>query len=298
VNVARRGLVSVALAALAACSPGAPDPEGRSRGDVLPGKGVRFVAIGDFGTGSDDQSAVAAAMCELLEREPFRYVVTTGDNIYESGAPRDFEAKFFSPYACLLSEGVRFRAALGNHDLMNNYKEFELRKPVFGMPARFYAWRLGAVSFVTLDSNTLIADGRYDIDQVRWLNRALERVRGEPWTIVVAHHPVYSGGGRHGPTPGFDELLGRTFSKLGVDLMLAGHDHVYSRARVDDVTYVVTGGGGAPLAWCVTPLPSPVRRCEAEHHFVEVEATRHRMTLSAIDQSGNLLDRTEVTSNE
>ena len=37
------------------------------------------------------------------------------------------------------------------------------------------------------------------------------------------------------------------FVEHGVDIVFAGHDHYYYRTVRDDIQYVVTGGGGAPL---------------------------------------------------
>jgi hypothetical protein len=39
-----------------------------------------------------------------------------GDNIYGGSSAKDFEKKFEAPYKALLDSGVKFYAALGNHD--------------------------------------------------------------------------------------------------------------------------------------------------------------------------------------
>lgn len=239
-------VLALVLALFAACSESTVPDKGRDRDDVaaidpspeeLPGRkpGLRFAVIGDFGTGGRDQYAVAEQMCRWREEQPFNLVVTTGDNIYPDGNPEDFEEKFFDPMSCLLDNGVRFRLSLGNHDVITDDGRPELEEPAFGMPARNYVFRRGGIRFVIANSNDF---------RMAWLERALQPGEGDRWTIAVFHHPVFSAGARHGSTPGLAEKLHGLFADAGVDLVLTGHDHVYSASKEQDgLRYVVTGGG-------------------------------------------------------
>lgn len=261
---------------------------------------VRFIALGDFGTGNPEQKEVANAMCSQNAEERFSYVVTTGDNVYPSGSPDDFQEKFFNPFDCLFEEDVRFHATLGNHDIETDGGASQINELRFGMPARYYSWRIRDVAFVMLDSNELDeldSPVPFQDEQTRWMRDQLEQARSSPWTVVVFHHPVFSSSTKHPSTPGFDELLAEPFSDLGVDLVLNGHAHNYQRATVFDVTYIVTGGGGASLYECSRPLFFPVTKCLSQHHFVEVEATPGGMSVTAIDEEGNTLDTVEVQAN-
>jgi 3',5'-cyclic AMP phosphodiesterase CpdA len=255
------------------------------------GSGVAWVAIGDFGTGGRDQRRIARDLCDLHEIVAFDHVVTTGDNVYDSGDPDDFKDKFFDPYDCLFDEGVSFRAVLGNHDVVTNDGKPELNEPRFGMDGHRYRWRLGPVRFLMFDSN------RTGRRAMRWLRTRLTDASGAPWTIVVMHHPVYSGGTGHGHTPGFANKFAGRFAYRGVDLVLHGHDHVYSRARKRGVTYVVTGGGGAGLYGCADPLPKPVKTCESEHHFLDLRATKESLSVTAVAVDGTVLERVDVRRN-
>ena len=106
----------IAALAITACSDsrpvsngGAPSPPSDAR--------VRFIAIGDPGTGSEHQFAVGAAMAQVCEARGCEFVVELGDNIYLSGVSsaydEQFETKFEAPYAGL---DVPFFLVLGNHD--------------------------------------------------------------------------------------------------------------------------------------------------------------------------------------
>ena len=279
---------TAALLTASACtqpSPQAPEVRGA--------KVAAFAALGDFGKGNSAQEAVARAMCSRLDEQAFEQVVTTGDNIYPSGQAKRFDERFHRPYECVHADGVRFHAVLGNHDVARDDGAAELNEPAFGMPARYYAWTLGPVRFIMLDSNTLA----HDNEQLQWMKRKLEAARDDPWTVVVFHHPVFSAGDDHGPTPGFERLLERPFSRLGVDLVLNGHEHDYQRGRSRGVTYVVTGGGGASLDGCRTPIPEPITVCLPEHHFVAVQATRTQLSLVAIDANGNAIHSAEISPN-
>ena len=258
----------------------APSPS-ISRPPVEPsGVLLRFAVIGDFGTASRTQRDVAARMCKWRRNHPFDLVFTTGDNIYDVGDPDDFQEKFFDPYACLLDNGVRFRAALGNHDIRTDNGQPELDEPAFGMKGRNYVVRKNGVRFVIADSNYM---------NKTWLRRATAARPGDLWTIVLFHHPVYSAG-THGSTPAFKPDLPRIFRRRDVDLVLNGHDHLYAVTKpLREIRYVVTGGGGAGLYACSDPWFSAT--CRKRHHFSYVVVTPDRITLRAVPSRGRPFHR-------
>src|SRR3954453_10868313 len=81
---------------------------------------VKFAVIGDTGTGDAPEYEVGARMSAARSTFPFELVIMLGDNLYGRQDPQDFVAKFQRPYASLLEAGVRFYAALGNHDKPTN----------------------------------------------------------------------------------------------------------------------------------------------------------------------------------
>ena len=303
----RTTLLATVVLALAACAQ--PDLVGRdpdARTDDThfqqDAETVRFLAIGDFGTGGPEQMAIARAMCAHREEEPFADVVTTGDNVYATGEIGDFDDDFLIPYACLHEEGVRFHAVLGNHDDDTLKGEAQIAEPAFGMPARDYTWSLGPIDFVMFDSQEVEREleGETEFEEGSSYDRALEEIekaQDATWTVVVFHTPVYSAGEVHGSEPGFDEDLAQPFVEAGVDLVLNGHDHNYQSGESEGVTYVVTGGGGAELYPCVEPPPEEINTCLQEHHFVEVEADEDSMTVTALTETGEILETVEVAPN-
>jgi hypothetical protein len=246
---------------------------------------LRFAVIGDSGWGGPSQSALARRMCRFRQRRPFDLVITTGDNVYPDGARRRFGRTFYRPYSCLLNHGVRFRASLGNHDYVTARGRPELRARAFGMRHRNYVVRSKGVRFVIADSNRL---------RERWLRRALTARKGNHWTIAVFHHPVYSPG-PHGSTAGLRPLLPLLLRRKGVDLVLNGHDHIYSYTKsLRGVRYVVTGGGGAPLYSCSNRWFT--RLCREVHHFLYVAVHRNQIWVRAVPIEGPPLGLFRITS--
>jgi 3',5'-cyclic AMP phosphodiesterase CpdA len=237
----------------------------------------RFAVIGDFGTGNSLHRAVAARMCRWHKnRRQFDLVVTTGDNVYPDGARRHFRAAFFRPYRYLRNRGVRFRASLGNHDVLTNDGRPELREPRFGMKARNYIVRRSGVRFVIVNSNNLNRP---------WLRSALTTELGDRWTVVVFHHPVFSPETGHGSTSGFRPVLPRMFARKDVDLVLNGHDHIYAASKpLRRIRYVVSGGGGAPLYGCSNKWFSAA--CRARHHWLPVETDATDIEVRAVPSRG------------
>ena len=269
-----------ALALLTACGagvdtsprsarPASPDPlVARPRAATTMPRATVAV-VGDAGVGEEPQRRVAEAICAWHDRvRRLDAVVTTGDNVYQDGAPEDFPEKFFEPYTCVFRRAVPFRAALGNHDVATDHGRHMIGDPAFGMKGRYYSFAAGPAVFVVLDSNDL------DAPQLAWLDRTLRRARSARWTIAVLHHPPYSAGTEHGPSGEVRALLSPRFERYGVDLVLSGHEHLYSRATADGVPYVVTGGGGAALYPCADPLPPETDVCRSVHHFLVLRIGR------------------------
>lgn len=250
---------------------------------VVEDEPLRFAVIGDFGTGEKRQQEVADRMCRWHSHRPFETVFTTGDNIYPDGDPDLFGERFHDVYRCLLDRGVRFRSVVGNHDVMTDGGRPELEDPAFGMPAFNYVVRVGGIRFVMVDSERL---------NRAWLRRKVYAGSDARATIVVMHHPVFSAGTGHGSTPGFEDLH-RMFRRAGVDLVLQGHDHVYSATKkLRGVRYVVTGGGGASLGGCRPTEQTAL--CARRYHFLYGEVKDDVLVVKAIPRVGAKIHRFRV----
>src|SRR4051794_3758172 len=152
-----------------------------------------FAAFGDFG-GGPAQGAVAAGMLQWV-RDGHRVdaLVTTGDNVYDFGEPKFFEAYLKAPYRALQTTGRPMWATLGNHDVAAGHGAAQLA--FLGLPALPYAKALPGVRFLFLDANR-----PGDEAQTRWLTEQLADPVPPLFTVAVFHQPVFSCG-LHGRTP-------------------------------------------------------------------------------------------------
>ena len=148
----------------------------------LPNKpgSVKFAVIGDTGEPGAGQIAIARQMVAWRARFPFPFALMMGDNLYGSESARDYQKKFADPYKALLDGGVRFYAALGNHDdaAQTQYKAFNMSGQ------KYYTFKpQNGVRFFALDSNYV------DQKQLAWLDKELA-ASGSDWKIAYLPPPA------------------------------------------------------------------------------------------------------------
>ena len=256
----------------------APEPDG----EVVSG----FVAFGDFG-GGGAQHEVAGAM-ERWAADGHRVdaLVTTGDNVYNSGEPEKFRAQLDEPYRELRRTRPLW-VTLGNHDVQDGNGPNQLRH--LGLPDLPYAKELPGVQLLFVDAN------RPDQAQADWLDARLSE-RGPPFRVVVFHQPAWSCS-NHDSDGEVDQFWVPVFERHRVALILNGHDHNYQRFVSDaGVTYVVTGGGGNGLYRLDECRGDEPRRVALamRHHFTAVEVRARSLTLTAVTDGGAVLDRAVI----
>ena len=59
---------------------------------------VRFVLIGDTGTGTEKQQDLANLLLRSRQAFPFEFVLLVGDNLYGGEKPADYKMKFEDVY--------------------------------------------------------------------------------------------------------------------------------------------------------------------------------------------------------
>lgn len=199
-------------------------------------KTVKFAVLGDTGTGDSSQREIAQQLAQYRAVYPFEFVIMLGDNLYGSQTPKDFRRKFEEPYKVLLDAGVKFYAALGNHDLPNErfYKPFNMSGK------RYYSFSKGNAKFFVIDSTYV------DPEQLTWLESELKN-SGDPWKICYFHHPLYSSGAKHGSDLDLRARLEPLFVQHGVDVVFSGHEHFYERLKPQKGIYYFTQGAGGKL---------------------------------------------------
>ena len=79
---------------------------------TLPNKegNVRFLVIGDTGTGTNQQEELSRVMLRYRQAFPYEFALMLGDNMYGSEKAIDYKQKFENVYRPLLDQKVKFYA--------------------------------------------------------------------------------------------------------------------------------------------------------------------------------------------
>jgi hypothetical protein len=217
---------------------------------------------------------------EVLDSRP-DFVIDLGDICAYDGRRPEHWATFIQEnrFDVPLLDEVVFVPVIGNHERANDerygYPNF---RAVFDYP-RFYVLDFPDVALFVLDTdfvldqNQHIDDGAQDelfekwfvsaesSAEKSWLEKELASHR-QKFKIVAMHHPLISVGRHYSDWTNPDygnnlaekrrDLLDLLFDE-GVQLMMAGHEHVYEhnivrRTGTEDVIHMlITSGGGAPI---------------------------------------------------
>lgn len=173
------------------------------------------------------------------------FCLWSGDTIYGYD---DTAGEVRSEYAAFLSEATASETpvicAPGNHEI-NNRKDMEdlyeaTMGPLYG------SFDYGRSHFIAIDTEEAGGQSGVGPAQLQWLRDDLSAHRGAN-IFVFSHHPLFP----HKKTSGFSDQANRDevhrlFVQYAVKCVFSGHEHLYYRSEHDGVTYVVTGGAGAP----------------------------------------------------
>lgn len=230
---------------------------------------VRFVALGDAGTGSNDQFAVADAIETVCNTRGCDFALYLGDNFYDTGVdgPDDslFIDYFEAPYANL---SFPFYVALGNHDYgalglgiefwkANYYLDYAANYSTnFVYPDIYYSFTYGNVHFLALNTTQLFFG--VTEPQEDWVDYEMANLpTGVDHVIAFGHHP-YISNGRHGNAGAYEGIpfvpivSGDSVKTFFDDhicgnatVYFCGHDHNRQLLEPTCGTEFVVSGAGA-----------------------------------------------------
>jgi hypothetical protein len=247
---------------------------------------VTFIAYGDSRTNPKIHEALAS---NFKSHSP-DFILHTGD-LAADGRRYDLWGKeFFGPLAGVIDE-VPILPSIGNHEQdASNY----LRYVHLPGQERWYSYDIGPVHVLALDFHY----EKETEEQFAFARKDLLAAQA-PWKIVFLHYPVFNIGG-HGTGWGHAAYL-PLFHEAKVDLVIAGHSHIYERFRpvasasgpdAWPITHITTGGGGAPLH---ASYAHPALSAQATtNHFVVIDATPTKLTGRTFTIHDTLLDKFEL----
>ena len=249
----------------------------------------RFLVYGD----SRSDHAAHGAIARDLLTAPGDFLINTGDMVLAGKDPADWKA-FFLIESTLIRDRCVF-ACVGNHELSRGDPAGEVAFLRYfsgadenGERARLYVtFRWSNTRFFLLNAmDTWTGDERH------WLRDELERAMFEPGLvhrIAVLHHGPFSSGPHGGNQALLQAGIVPLLANGKIDLVLAGHDHVYERGDGEGLKYIITGGAGAPVYEHKLSAPQTMA-FESVHHFIEAAIDGPSVKIVARRVNGSVIE--------
>jgi tartrate-resistant acid phosphatase type 5 len=284
---------------------------------------ISFIAIGDWGRGGKyNQKETAEQMGLYAGKKQTDFIITTGDNIYNTGVINIDDPKFktsFEDIYTASSLNIPWYITLGNHDYGGSVQaqiDYSNVSTRWKLPSRYYSFEKKlddgtTVLFIITDTNPFIQSyktpdkGNDELsessvselsrmtgdDQLKWMDSLLSSTKAK-WKIVSGHHPLISGG-EHGNTPELIEKFKPLFVKYNVTMYMCGHDHdlQYLKEKENNVHYFVTGAGSKLRT---TKYTENSLFAESINGFFGVEVKSDVIKCEFVDYLGNILYTTEI----
>jgi len=277
--------------------------EGKSMvNDITKSGKIIFHAVGDTGStkGPKTEAEVIDKMVNDFGgddhgNEP-SFCFHLGDVVYSFGEGRYYYDQFYDPFR---DYPAPILAIPGNHDglvykgdnetsleaFLRNFvtdspelsqDSMGLRRTTVTQPGVYFALDAPFVTIIGLYSNVLedpgiisSQGGKYDKlndDQLTFLTDQLKRVKDSGKAVLVAvHHPPYTGGSAHNPSPELLNDLDTCCKNAGSwpHAFLSGHAHNYQRFTRTvgkfDVPYIVCGNSGHNVSRLTQKNNAPIR---------------------------------------
>jgi len=268
---------------------------------------LSFVVVGDTGVGSRAQYDIA----EVMRKAKPDLVLHAGDVIYPSFTYTYADTRCLSVYGPHM-KNVPYFFALGNHDLYSGDGPFldAFYSPTNNVPLavhaaertspeHYYSFDHGDAHFVVLFAPFLNQyQLKVDDPQHRWLAADLAASK-KPWKFITLHHPMatsalhrfddYNGNGIADRTDVLKSVLPLA-AKHGVQMVIAGHDHVYERFNPTNAVYPIVSGGGGVGLYPLAELDATSAQIWIRHNCARVTIEGDRLLLEGLSQTGEVFD--------
>ncbi|MBF8271432.1 MAG: acid phosphatase [Magnetococcales bacterium] len=268
---------------------------------------VVFFALGDQGTGKENQRRVAQAMERVAARQVGGVdgVLLLGDNFYPDGVSSvddpQWQTKFETIYAGPILAKIPFYATLGNHDVRSDpavqidYARKRLGSGRWHMDGHLYSLDQGVTASGQPLLRIVVLDGNLEVQQQgEFVQQAFSPKTRQPvWRLVANHYPLRSSA-KHGNS---EPLLTRLLPVLQaerVDVYLCGHDHDLELLQPPgEPLQIVSGAGGQKLY--SMEKKSPWSKFFAKSFgFVRIEATAATLAVTLFNDGGEVIYQTHL----
>jgi acid phosphatase type 7 len=238
----------------------------------------QFAIIGDS---RDGEKVYTRLIGKILERSP-QFIIHLGDMVSRPNV------KEWDPFFEISKPiQVPFFPVVGNHDVGTSKGE-EIYLKQFLLPDRktYYAFEAGNSLFIILDSEK--GKERIIGEQRSWLDHILTSSKA-PLKLIFIHRPFFPPidsfklGRAMDRHPSDRDDLHRLFLRTGVKAVIAADDHRYDRTQQDNILYLISGGGGAPLY--------NLKDNGGYFHYIWVSVQTGKMEGEVIDLEGKTKDK-------
>jgi len=250
----------------------------------------RFVHLSDLHFGAHDPRIVDAVEREVDTARP-DLVVISGDFTQRARTEQFQQACRFLER--LRDAGHEVLGVPGNHDvpLYDVLKRFlspltRYRRYVDETLCPFHQVPGAAVLGINTARSLTFKDGRINREQIDFIRESFARVPQGTTRMLVTHHPLFAlpvgDGGELGEAIGRQELALDAVNELGIDLLLAGHNH---RASTHHASDLVTRAGGALVVQAGTA--TSVRLRDEEQSFNILDVDGETVSISLMQWNGD-----------
>ncbi len=200
-----------------------------------------FIAFGDNHAGFIFDDSAAVKMIRLMNREdrfkklPIDFVANLGDVTFSKG--REWDYRVYDKLRSMIRWPVV--SAMGNHDYQKG-------------GWRMFKSRLGSCQFAFANRNSyfIVLDLKITDpteEQFAWVEGELKRSAGYTHRFIFMHKPPISLYQRSWFRPELSPWsyrLMKLCEKYSVDMVMAGHEHMFKERLFGGVRYIISGGGG------------------------------------------------------
>ena len=257
-----------------------------------------FAIIGDFGGNNAGSIAVSKA---LHEKSP-EFIITVGDNNYPRGCLSTIDTNigqyysdYIGSYQGSYGQGAKenlFFPTLGNHDwdavrYCHNGETLPYQDYFPSLENKtYYDFIKNDIHFFALDSDPREPDGNHKgSKQYQWFKEKVSASKAK-FKIAYFHHAPYSSSYHSN-----NKDLQWDFAQLGIDAVLAGHDHIYERIERNGILYFVNGIGGADSNYRVWfPVKGSKFIYNKKYGYMLATVTSNTLKFQLYSQDNELVD--------
>ncbi len=271
------------------------------------GQNIRFAALADFGLPEQGTPAVAA----LIKSWNPDFIITHGDDDYTDGtfqglddAVGQFYHEYVGNYHGVYGQGAsvnRFFPVPSDHSFGDDCsKESKIAAyldfytlPDSSSPQSFdgelnYWFRKGPVLFFMINSMDCFQPGGSGKNSplAQWVASVAD-TSDAPFKLISFHHTPYTSG-RYRPGT---QLMRWDFEDMGINVVMAGHDHTYERFHLGRVLYFTNGLGGVDMRELNSPrIYGSQASFTGKHGAMLIEANNDSMTFKFFTSDSQLID--------